>query len=641
MRRNTAPRKTAKGRSLIFTFLLLLSLPVFVWGLYRNGSFDIRNQAFDDIEVSEDTPCVISFPSVNPYSLELDTTVRVQIDALSKTLGVKRLSVQDQDQNVLFNKEFDNSSLRVTDTFNFTPTELKAYEISGLMVDLDGKTYQCQISSPYDIQGVKIVADNSKPVFTSTPKDSKPSQAISTGTTYEYTLTAQDADADRINYSYSFTPDVDWLKMSVVEDGSDGKLTLSFRGSTDEAASYLANIFIHDGYSKHLASQSWVVSVSPSKNDIPVVTITDPIEITTLTQEDELIVKWDATDFNHITHFEMYVTENPTNTEAWILVNDDINYNQNSYSLDLAKIKDGNYRVIVKAVDNQDPAAEGLGISEEIIIAKGNTETTLDDQVILPDNQVISMTPTSTDTVKNTRPTVKATLVAAEGTTIVQESIVVQMNGFDITDVVSFNKLSESEYTVIYLPEKPLEFGMQKVYITFENDKGVETEKEWTFTIEGGDEDVDDGVINIFGMEITNRNATIIGVGIALVILAIVIPMIIFSVWRDDNRNEENINLPPSTPKSNIPEIETPKSEVENLVDTPEPSSVVTPSTPAVEVAPPEPTFVAPDPEIIAQDNTKENMMSDLEALSKQIEQVKSEDQVPKDNPPTPPEPVF
>ena len=55
----------------VLTFLLLLSIPIFVFGLLEDRNFDIRNRAFEEIEVSEKNPCVITFPNVNPYSLEV------------------------------------------------------------------------------------------------------------------------------------------------------------------------------------------------------------------------------------------------------------------------------------------------------------------------------------------------------------------------------------------------------------------------------------------------------------------------------------------------------------------------------------------------------------------------------------------
>lgn len=625
MKRTKAPRKSARGKSLLFTFLLLLTLPVFVYSLYQNGNFDIRNRAFEDIEVSSENPCIISFPNVNPYSLEVGTAVRVQLQAKTKTLGIQRISVQKDSGDLLFDQEYAENPKTISETFNLTPTQQDSYKISGLMLDLNGKSYECKISSPYDIQGVKIIANNSKPTFTTTPKDSIPSQAIDTKTTYEYTLVAQDLDQDRINFAYSFTPNVDWLKATVIEDGSNGKLTIKFKGSTEKPASYLANIFIHDGYSKHLSSQSWVISVSPETNDLPIITMLAPLVPMTYKTEESLELKWSSSDQNHISRFELYISSNPTNEDTWIAVDKNISYDQTTYNLDLTKIKDGTYRAILKGIDNQNPPAFGLGVSEEIVIARGNTQTTIGDNVVLPQPQVINMSPSSTDEVKNRKPTIMASLVATENETIDSDSIVVKIDEIDITKDISLNKISDSEYTLIYLPTQDLETGLHKVEIFFQDSSTYTVQKDWTFTIEG-DETTKDGYINIFGYEIAQRTIVIVGIGIALVILSIVIPIVVMAVWKDDSKEvrQTNPTLPATLPQDNqIPiEEEIIPNRVEQLT-----KPVETPQT-GVESTQEE-TFTAPEP------------IDDLTSISQQLPDQTTEIKKEENTPPTPPEPIL
>ena len=68
MQRIKAPRKSAQVSVIYLTFFLLFSIPIVVFGIL-NGSFDIRNRAFEDLDVSEENPCIISLPNVNPYTL--------------------------------------------------------------------------------------------------------------------------------------------------------------------------------------------------------------------------------------------------------------------------------------------------------------------------------------------------------------------------------------------------------------------------------------------------------------------------------------------------------------------------------------------------------------------------------------------
>ncbi len=556
-----------RQRSILLTFLLLLSLPVFVFSLLENQSFDTRNRAFEEIELSELNPCIITFPNVNPYTLEVNNTVRLQIDALSEQYGIKSIIVSDGIGNTIFSQTYKDTVSKVTESFSYTPTIARSYNLMGTMVDKGDRTFGCAISSPYDVKGVKAILTNTKPEFLTSPKESKPSQSIQTNITYEYTLEAQDIDGDTINYSYSFTKGQDWLKPSIIDDGGDGKLTIKFRGTTDKPGSYLANVFIHDGYSKHLSSQSWVISVSPEGNDNPVVTIIEPEQNITIKDSNPIKISWEAVDNNGIIRYEIYISSNPVNELAWDPINLEIPPTQTSYDLDTSTIPDGAYRVIVRAIDNQDPAAVGIDVSEEIIIAKEIEEPDEpDDKVVLPQPQIINISPTGSDEISNLTPTIKASLIATENGTIEESSILVKIDGKDITKDIKINKISDSEYTVIYIPENALDIGLHKISIYFKDSNGGEIDKEWTFNISGSTQDSD--VFNIFGFEIPKRTGYIIGGGIGLIALAILIPLVIMAVWKDNSKeiSTGSVVLPKSLPSTEDVFVPQSQNTVENLV---------------------------------------------------------------------------
>lgn len=594
MKSRKAPIQKRKRRSILLTFLLLLTLPIFVFSLLENKSFDFRNRAFEEIELSEMNPCIITFPNVNPYTIEVDNTVRIQIDALSKDSNIKSINITDGSGNELFNKSYEENSLtRITESFPYTPIVARAYNLTGTLKSLDGKTYGCVISSPYDIQGVKAITTNSKPEFTTTPRASIPSQNIQTGVTYEYTLKAEDIDKDTINYSYSFTTGQTWLKATVIDDGAGGELAIKFRGSTNTPGSYLANVFIHDGYSKHLSSQSWVISVSPKGNDNPTVTIIEPESPVTIRNETSLSVSWEAVDSNPIIRYELYISSNPVNELAWQEINKNIPPTQSSYTVDLSTITDGTYRIILRAVDNQSPAGIGMDVSPEILISRQEKDPNdPDDSPKLPEPQIINMSPTSNDSISNTNPTIKASLIATENSLIDESSIVVKLDNGDITKEIKINKISESEYTVIYIPENSLTTGLHKVYIYFKDSNGKEAEKEWTFNI-GTEEDDDADKFNIFGFEISKRTAYIIGGGIGLIALAIVIPMVIMTIWKDKSEEiSTNTALPQSLPKTEDIPIVNPPIGIQGLVkesfQAPEPEIPIEEATTVFEAPEPE-----------------------------------------------------
>ncbi len=617
-----APLTRKKKKNILLTFLLLLALPIFVYGLLENSSFDFRNKAFEDIELSESNPCIITFPNVNPYSLEINSTVRVQVDALSQAFFVKDINISDNMGNILLAKEYTDSPKTVTESFPFTPQTEKAYNLSGSMTDTNNQSYVCVISSPYDIKGVRAITTNTKPQFTTTPRASIPSQNIQTGVTYEYTVQAEDIDKDTINYAYSFTVGEDWLKPTVLEDGGNGKLSIKLKGSTNKAGSYLANIFIHDGYSTHLSSQSWVISVSPKENSNPSVKIIEPVSPVEIKDNTVLKVRWEGEDDSQIIKYEIYISSNPTNENTWKTINKNINPSITSYNIDFKDITDGAYRVIVRAVDNQIPAGMGMDISEEILISKQAPKPPKpDDQIVLPQPQVINMSPTSTDTLSNPLPTIKASLVSSEGATINESSILVKIDNKDITQDIKINKISESEYTVIYIPEQPLTYGLHKVDLTFEDSNKTSVQKSWTFTIEGGEEQEDSEYFNIFGFEIAKRTLFIVVGGLGLIVLAIIIPMIIVAIWKDGSKESEpnNYALPQSVPPTT--EIPIEQRQTQDLQD------LVKHDFQAPEPELPTPTQGnIPEPIIEEQITTPPEPEEDLDSLYKQIEAVKQEE---------------
>jgi hypothetical protein len=176
----------------------------------------------------------------------------------------------------------------------------------------------------------------------------------------------------------------------------------------------------------------------------------------------------------------------------------------------------------------------------------------VDDEVVLSEPQVINMSPMSTDEITNTRITIKATLVAGEDATIDEESIMFKLDNIDYSDQIKINKISDSQYTIIYQPQQDLEAGLHKAEAIFKDSKGSDVSKSWSFTIQAlGTED--SSTYNIFGYEIGKNVVRIIAIGIVTVILAIVAPFIIFSIWKgdetkDDSSTYSNPKLPPSIP---------------------------------------------------------------------------------------------
>lgn len=556
----SAHQKRAQRSIMYLTFFLLLSIPLMLFGIAQDD-FDIRRDAFEDLQLSEENPCLISLPNVNPYSLEIGKTVTVQVDAMLQDHGILGLEILDQEE-IVYEESFEGSPLEIGINFPFTPKEEGKVSLTGTIETIQGSRVECQITSEYGIRGLRAVQNNSAPEFTSNPSESIPSQNIQTGDMYEYTLKATDIDGDRINYAYSFTPRADWLTLNVIDDGSDGRLTLKFSGSTQKAASYLANVFIHDGYSKHLRSQSWVINVSPSENDIPVVTILEPEQSLRVDRGTTFRTSWQATDLNHIIGYELFIANNLADQETWIEIDTEIPYDITDYNVGTGQLTPGTYKIIAKATDNQQPPATGKGVSPEIVISAVGEEIEepedTDDGVIITQPQVTNMSPLSTEEITNRRVTIRATIVASTNAQIDEDSIIFKLDDRDISDEIKINRISQEEFTLIYQPDRDLEEGLHKAEVEFSDTNGLQTSKSWNFTIQP-DERIADDIYTIFGYEIAKNIVHIVGVGILTVALALITPFIIFSIWKDDkveDGNQKNSKIPHSIPSDDAEYIQ-------------------------------------------------------------------------------------
>ena len=545
--RSKNAQQLARKNFLILSLFLVLCLPLIVWQILGEN-FDIRNWAFKEIEVSEEYPCVISFPNVNPYTLEAGKTIRIQVEGIAQGSGITSVVINNAKGEEVFSQNYDTSKKEIVENFEFTPSQSGEYQFLGTRSE-GSYSSSCVISSPYDVKGIRAVANNDAPEFTSIPSNSIPSQDIETDVNYEYTLTATDPESDFINYSFSFTPNNEWLKYTVIDDGSNGDLKIQFKGSTSEPASYLANVFIHDGYSEHLRAQSWIISVDPDENDLPRVTILSPWEAVTINQGDPLEIKWAATDRNGITNYELYLAESLQNEESWYPVDKDITYDVEQYSIDTTKVSAGTYKAIIKANDNQDPPMIGRGVSSliEVIGEEFDMPDNPDDKVQIPDPQVINVSPTNETEITNPFVTVRASLISSSKAEIYEDSIEILVDGVDVTSSAKLNKISESEYTIIYQKETEYEGGLHKVEILFTDSNDREAKKSWTFNVITQESDPDK--FYIFGFGINKIIAYVVGGGLLLLLLALIAPFILVKVWKEDETNLEKDDtlIPPQT----------------------------------------------------------------------------------------------
>lgn len=542
-------RKSARRRMPILANLfVLLAIPLGIYALIATDTFDTRNRAFEP-ELIKDR-CIISFPYVNPQTIQSGSTVQVQVVAFVPGAAITNLNLLGQAGQQISSKSYDIPDEKLSEVFRISPSSIGEYTLLGT-ISTDRGTIPCTLDGARVARAVSI---NNAPEFLTQATSAKPSNSLKVNDTYEYTLRAEDTDGDNISYHFSFTPNADWLKYTAIEDGSDGKLTIKFTGVPDQPASYLANIFIHDGYNANLRAQTWTISVGQDKNDTPKVTVYSPAVDSRVEKGERITVSWEVTDLNQISRQELYIATDAGNPSSWVEISKNLSGNTKNYIFDTSNMSPGRYQFVVRAIDNGEPVSTGTGASTVLSISVPATETDPeeekpDDGIILQDPQVINVSPANNSRVEDRNTLVTATLIAGTDSKIEEESITFVLDDQDKTEDVELNRISESEITITYKPNQIHSIGLHKASVTFKDEKGGQAERSWVFNIVEKEEEEDD-TYNIFGFEISKRMAWILGGGIGILLLALIVPWLLYLAWRgeDDSYEQAYKNSRPFTP---------------------------------------------------------------------------------------------
>lgn len=552
--------------SLSASFIILATVPLVVLSVIKQDSFDTSsNASFDQPPVT----CTISFPYVNPLTLQSGGDVQLTLEAneyggatTADYQNITDIEVTSQRNGTLFTRTYDTdqeiAQTSVSENFTYSTSTEGVDTITGVVksvtVSGDVNSINCDVKTPLVGNKLAILAVNESPTFTTSGGEA----TLEKGDSYSYTIKATDPEGDPIKYHTSFTPGETWLKVSEIKNGSTGELELKFQGIAGEPGGYLANVFITDGYTSHIKSQSWVISVEQGENDTPNVNITEPIEPISVVQGEKVTLKWDSTDLNQIVKYDIYYADDVGDNSTWKKL-DSLTNKFGGYVWDTSDVSPSKYSMIVEATDNQTPPLTGMDTSALITVGENPDNTTVTDPTndtskkdniidgpVISKPLVVDMSPEDGAELKNPKPTISATLTTGSGAKIVDSSIKFEIDNNDITQKVDIAKILNSEYRVIYKPDDNLDSGDHKVTITFTDDQKREASETWTFTITG---DSNSDVFNLFGLEIPKKTATIIGIGLLVLLAALAIPWILYAAWKNSNEEDNDYtvyDMPPS-----------------------------------------------------------------------------------------------
>lgn len=584
------PSKRKKQRlTVIASALVILAVPIVLAGLIGLESTDPRSKA--GLGFQTDLKCVLYFPYVDPNSLEVGKRATVEIladvrdqDAIENygeewitnisIFATESKEYGTDDFREVYSRNFDQKIKvsQASEQFLYQPQNVGTYSLTGEVTTINSNgiqgTHLCLLDRSYN-QNIldaastsgfdntailaQVVEENSAPKFT-TELPSQDKNILKVGDSYEHTLKANDSDND-IQFDAAFTPDANWLKISDTQS-TPNDVEVKFAGTADTPGSYLASVLIWDGWNGHTSSQSWVINVDQKENDIPKITFIKPSGNVTVNPGEEVEIEWKVEDLNHISNFKLYLAKNPSDEGTWKPLDENLDFNTTRYILNTTGLSAGDYYAVVKATDNQSPPATGTGSSEKITVSGKVNEENPDDGPQKPGAGVVSISPADKSTVNTTQPLIKATLIASEGHSVIENSIKFFLNNEDLSSKIEIQPHSESQVTISYKPEAELQdLSENKVKVLFEDSDNNKGEREWIFKVEI-QPDQEEKVWNIFGYEITAKRGIIaILVLIGIILLAGGIPWLIYILVRGPKDRGEDYNYypsysPPTTPTS-------------------------------------------------------------------------------------------
>jgi hypothetical protein len=503
-----------------------------------------------------DTPPVCSLHSSKSLgSVPLGTSPSLILEGADFDSGIAKAQISltpEQGSAVTYEWEFPEKPETIllnkdsAPELATTPADTGTYTISGTVTDADGTTAECENQTQPQLN-IVIPGDNGSPVFTTDPyTDSRPGTNIDVGSSYTYTVEAEDPNGDSIDY-YVIN-NTGWLTFTL-NSSSDGNFKGTFSGTPTAPGSYTVVIALNDGFHDHYSVQLWVINVNSPENDTPVVTIESPAGGDILQQNQQATVRWSVSDSNLITRFDVYVTTDPTQNSAWTPLITGLEYNYDSYIWNTGNIPVGTYYIVVQATDNQEPAGIGTGVSGAFGVGTAPVQPGPEEPEPEPgpepepeppdiiDNYPVisSITPADKSETDDTTPLISADLTASDGETIDTGSVKLTLDDDDISALATLNRGGEPEGSIMYTPGQPLSPGSHKVSLTFDDSGEKTASKQWTFTITEEPEEEpyeEDDTITIFGVTLPKRTAYIVGIGIALFVLALLIPWLLFAAWK-------------------------------------------------------------------------------------------------------------
>ncbi len=524
-----AKKKRFLRYPVLISLYFLFAIPLAVGAIMmERGSFDFRSSAITDYQ------CSIDLNFVNTNSVEVGSKLKASINIDTNGDLVQSINIRNATED-FFNRTLDNPASKITADFVYIPKEVGVDTIQGNL-SINNDIYSC---TPLEIN---VLQNNTSPIIEAV--DSQANQVLKPLESYEFELSATDIEQDKLYYSYTFTPGTDWLKATTLSNGDNGDLKIKFAGTPKEPGSYLANIFVHDGYNRHLKSYAWIISVE----DINFNKTIPNLEFTKIDIPESVLVGESVTvDFssNEAEKFNIYTSTTPSDRSSWELIESNIPGTTKTFQINTSELSDGTYNFVIEAVSSD--GGTNIIFTPSVVVGNGvqnPNEGETDDYVLLGVPQVINLSPEQNSQVRNRATTIKATLLPSKDASFENLGLIsIKVDDIDVSksEDLQIAQQSDEAINLIYLTPDELGIGAHKVEINITDSNSRSASTQWTFDVIGADGESSERTVNILGLwnPTMSQFLRILAIAALIFFLVIIAPWLLYLAWRNNDDEDE------------------------------------------------------------------------------------------------------
>ena len=378
-------------------------------------------------------------------------------------------------------------------------------------------------SNPYSACSLRIINirnTNIPPQINSAPPADR---TITVNESWQYQVQASDANGDAITFSLLNNPG--FLSINAATG------LISTNAAAKNPGTYTITIVARDTYGGS-ASQDFQLVVTaaattppappppPATNQNGIVTIVLPVADAQLSGNKNQVA-WEASDPDGIKEIRLSYSTDQANWKSIVALPGD----KTSYSWDVLDLEPGDYYLRVEILDNQDKMTSAVSGKFAIVAEPENIPGTATKPLI------ISVKPEDSSNISERRPKITGDFTPPAGGMINASSFTLKIDDKELTTSCTVTVTSFS-----CTPTEDLSLGVHKVHAEVKSNDEQTASRDWTFTIITP-VPVNSAATQTTGVQLNSQLITILLIACCLLSLLLIIPWILYLMWR--RRNEK------------------------------------------------------------------------------------------------------